>query len=147
MPAAPVPTSVDQFLAAPNLAVIASLDRGGSPHTAATWYDWEDGRVLLNMDHSRVRLDHLRRDPRVSITVIDRDDWYRHITLTGSVGEIYDDEGLADIDRLALRYTGQAYLTRDSPRVSAWIEVERWHGWDASGDRKVTDASWRVGAG
>lgn len=145
MPAAPVPPSVDRFLREPNLAVVASLRRGGAPHSAATWYDWEAGRVLLNMDHSRVRLGHLRHDPRASVTVIDRDDWYRHISLAGRVVEMYDDEGLADIDRLAYRYTGDAYKTRDSPRVSAWVAVERWHGWDASGERKVTDASWSDG--
>jgi PPOX class probable F420-dependent enzyme len=142
MPDAPVPPSVDEFLREPNFCVMATLRSDGAPHTATTWYDWEDGRLLLNMDHSRVRLGHLRRDPRASVTVLDREDWYRHITLCGTVTEMYDDEGLADIDRLALRYTGRSYLTRDSPRVSAWLDVETWHGWDASGNRKVTQASW-----
>ncbi|MEZ5122804.1 MAG: PPOX class F420-dependent oxidoreductase [Solirubrobacterales bacterium] len=142
MPNAPVPASVDRFLREPHIAVVATLDDEGCPHTAATWYDWEDGRLLLNMDHSRVRLGHLRRDPRVSVTVVDRQDPYRHITLSGRVEQLHDDDGLADIDRLALRYTGQPYLTRTSPRVSAWVTVESWHGWDASGARKVTDASW-----
>jgi hypothetical protein len=94
------------------------------------------------MDHTRVRLGHLRRDPHVSLTVVDRHDWYRHVTLAGAVAEMYDDEGLAEIDRLAYRYTGEAYKTRDSPRVSAWILVQSWHGWDASGERKVTNAAW-----
>jgi PPOX class probable F420-dependent enzyme len=142
VPAAPVPASVEAFLSEPNIAVVASLRSDGCPHTAASWYDWEDGRVLLNMDHSRVRLVHLRHDPRVAVTVIDREDWYRHISLSGTVEEMYDDEGLADIDRLARRYTGEDYKTRNSARVSAWIAIDRWHGWDASGERKVTQASW-----
>jgi PPOX class probable F420-dependent enzyme len=142
MPTTPVPESVEEFLREPHIAVVATLKADGTPHTAATWYDWEDGQLLLNMDHSRLRLTHLRRDPRVSVTVLDRDDWYRHITLSGRVVEIHDDVGLADIDRLAYRYIGEAYKTRDSARVSAWVAVERWHGWDASGERKVTDASW-----
>jgi PPOX class probable F420-dependent enzyme len=142
MPTGPVPASVEQFLQEPHIAVVATLRADGTPHTTATWYDWEDGRVLLNMDHTRVRLGHLRRDPRVSLTVIDRHDPYRHITLTGTVVEMYDDEGLRDIDRLAHRYTGEAYKTRGSPRVSAWIQVQAWHGWDASGTRKVTNAAW-----
>ena len=143
MPDIPVPESVEQFLREPHMAVVATLQADGSPHSAATWYDWEPGRVLLNMDHRRVRLMHLQRDPRVSVTVIDRDDWYRHITLSGRVVEMQNDHDLADIDRLAQRYTGEPYKTRDSARVTAWIEVERWHGWDASGERKVTNASWR----
>jgi hypothetical protein len=35
-----------------------------------------------------------------------------------------------DIDRLARRYTGNPFRRRDAQRVSAWIEVDRWHGWD-----------------
>jgi PPOX class probable F420-dependent enzyme len=141
MPAAPVPQDVSDFLAEPNIAVVATLNSKGAPHTAATWYDWEDGRVLLSMDNSRLRLRHLRNDPRVALTVIDTDDWYRHISLLGEVEEMHDDEGLADIDRLARRYTGADYETRDSPRVTAWVRIDRWHGWDAS-RTKVTDASW-----
>ncbi len=142
MPPAPVPPSVAEFLAEPNIAVMASLTGAGAPHTAATWYDWEDGRVMLSMDHSRLRLRYLQRDPRLALTVLDPDDWYRHISLLGEVEEMHDDKGLADIDRLARRYTGEDYLTRDSPRVTAWARIDSWHGWDASGANRVTDASW-----
>lgn len=141
MPAAPVPTDVAEFLAEPHIAVIASLNTKGAPHTVTTWYDWEDGRVMLSMDHSRLRLRHLQGDPRVALTVVDSEDFYRHISLLGEVEEMHDDEGLADIDRLARRYTGTGYQTRDSPRVTAWVRVDHWHGWDASRS-KTTDASW-----
>jgi PPOX class probable F420-dependent enzyme len=142
MPKGPVPPSIAEFLALPHFAVVATLRPDGSPHSVATWYDWEDGRILLNMDGSRARLGYLRADPRVAVTVIDRDDWYRHITLDAIADELHADEGLVDIDRLAYRYTGEAYKTRDSPRFSAWARVEGWHGWDASGARKVTNAAW-----
>jgi PPOX class probable F420-dependent enzyme len=100
----------------------------GSPHTTATWYLWENGRVLVNMDESRKRLEHLRRDSRVSLTVLD-ENWYSHVSLLGRVVSLEDDEGLADIDRLSRHYRGREYPTRDRGRVSAWIEVERWHSW------------------
>ena len=129
MPRVPVPPEVDAFLARPNPAVVATVAPGGTPHSAATWYDWENGRALLNMDASRARLGHLRADPRVSLTVLAEDDWYRHVTLVGRVGEIVEDEELRDIDRLALRYTGRRYGNRSSRRFSAWLEPERWHTW------------------
>jgi len=65
VPRLPVPPEVDEFLSRPNPAVVATLRPDGSPHTAATWYDWEDGRVLLNMAETRLRLGFLRRDPRM----------------------------------------------------------------------------------
>ena len=129
MPRVPVPDEVSEFLSRPNAAVVATLRPDGSPHTAATWYDWEDGRVLLNMDESRLRLQFLRRDPRASLTAIDLDNWYRHVSLIGRVVSIDDDVDLADIDRLALRYTGRPYRRRYRKRISARLEPERWHGW------------------
>jgi PPOX class probable F420-dependent enzyme len=130
MPKPPLPQELAEFLAHPNPSVIATLEASGKPHTAATWYLWDDGRVLVNMAAGRKRLDHLREDPRVSLTVIGDEDWYRHVTLRGRVAEIEDDEDLASIDRLARLYTGQAYSNRGQPRVDAWIEVDRWHAWD-----------------
>jgi hypothetical protein len=101
--------------------------------TVATWYDWEEGRLLVNMDESRSRLRWLRQNPKVSLTVFD-DDWYRHVSLYGLVVTIRGDDDLADIDRLALRYRGKAFASRTARRVSAWIEPLGWHGWDPSGE-------------
>ena len=131
MPRVPVPAEVEEFLLLPNPAVVATLRPDGSPHTAATWYDWQDGRVLLNMEDTRLRLRFMRRDPRVALTVVGtgEDGWYRHVSLLGRIVSISGDDSLADIDRLAVRYTGRPYRARDAKRVSAWLEPERWHAW------------------
>jgi PPOX class probable F420-dependent enzyme len=111
MPSVPVPPEVDAFLAQPHPAVVATVRPDGSPHTAATWYDWEDGRVLVNMEDTRLRLGHLRENPHVSLTVIEDGNWYHHVTLMGTVVSIEPDPDLHDIDRLALRYAGRlSYL-------------------------------------
>jgi PPOX class probable F420-dependent enzyme len=133
MPAVPVPEEVEEFLRIPHPAVVATIRPDGSPHSVATWYDWDDGRALLNMDASRLRLQLLRRDPRASLTVLDRDDWYRHVSLLGRVISIEDDTDLAGIDRLALRYTGKPFGRRQAARVNAWLEPDRWHGWSDAG--------------
>jgi PPOX class probable F420-dependent enzyme len=129
MPTSPLPTELEAFLAQPNPSVIATQDAAGAPHSAATWYLLEDGRVLVNMDATRKRLGHLRRDPRASLTVLDRNEWYRQVTLRGRAVEIADDVDLQGIDRLAHHYTGDAYARRQNPRVNAWIEIESWYGW------------------
>ena len=129
MPPPPVPPEIDAFLREAHPAVVATLRADGSPHSVATWYDWEDGLVLLNMDATRMRLEHLRRDPRLSLTVLDKDDWYSHVTLFGTAERLEDDPELADIDRLALRYTGKPFRNRESPRVSAWMRPDSWTQW------------------
>jgi PPOX class probable F420-dependent enzyme len=129
MPKPPLPDELQALLREPNPAVMASLKPDGSPLSVATWYLWEDGRVLVNLDHTRARLDHLRKDPRVSLTVLDTN-WYRHVSLQGRVAAIAPDEGLKDIDRISRHYRDQDYKLRDSARFSAWIDVHTWHAWN-----------------
>ena len=133
MPVPPLPYDVAALLARPNPAVMATVAADGRPVTVATWYLVEDdGRILLGLDAGRARLNHLRADPRVSLTALAEDDWYTHVSVQGRVVSLVDDEGLRDIDRLSRHYTGGDYPVRDRPRVSVHVEVERWHGWGAA---------------
>ena len=130
MSSTPLPDAVVELLRRPNPAVMATLAQDGRPVSVATWYLLEDdGRILLGLDKTRVRIRHIERDPRVSLTVLAGDDWYTHVSVQGRVVSIADDEGLRDIDRLAKHYTGSAYPNRTSPRVSCQVEIERWHAW------------------
>jgi len=132
VPPTPVPPDVDAFLARPNPAVVASIRRDGSPHSTATWYDWEDGRVLMSIDDERLRLRFMRRDPRVALTVLGVDDWYEQVTLLGPIVSMGPDPGLRDADRLSVRYTGEPWSIRHRPRTTVWVEPDRWHGWPFS---------------
>jgi PPOX class probable F420-dependent enzyme len=129
VPRAPIPAEVDELLRRPNPAVVATVRPDGSPHSVATWYLWDGERVLLNMDESRARLGFMRGEPRLSLTVLDAESWYRQVNLDGRVGELVADADLADIDRLARHYTGEPFRDRVSRRVSARVEIERWHAW------------------
>ena len=173
------------FLKRPNPAVIAFIRPDGFPMSVATWYDWEDGLILVNMHEGRSRLRWLRANPKASLTALgggapgagsarpdaprgdvppqqrgapgagsarpdaprgdvppQRDDWYRHVSLFGTVARFADDTALADIDRLCLRYTGKPFSNRRAKRVSAWIEPHGWHGWDDEG--VVASTSFRT---
>ena len=134
MPKPPLPDAAVAMLRKPNPAVITTLRRDGQPVATATWYLWDDGRVLVNMDEGRQRLAHMRNDPRVAIDVLDEDGWYTHLSITGHIDEMRDDPDLADIDRVAMQYTGKPYPQRDRGRISAWIAVDGWHGWGALQD-------------
>ncbi len=130
MPETPLPPRVVDLLRRANPAVMATLAADGRPVTVATWYLLEeDGRVLLGLDATRARLKHLRRDPRVSLTVLAADDWYTHVSLQGRVGPITEDVGLQEIDKLSIHYLGAPYSNRESPRVATRLDIERWHAW------------------
>ena len=130
----PLPEAAVTMLRKPNPAVITTLRPDGQPVATATWYLWDDGRVLVNMDEGRKRLEHMRRDPRVALDVLDESDWHTHLGIIGHVDQMGEDTGLSDIDRLARHYTGEPFARRGRRRISAWIAVDGWHGWGALKD-------------
>ena len=132
MPTPPLPDRIRELLGKPNPAVIATVRADGHPVTVPTWYLLDGERIFVNMDAGRKRLEHLRADPRVSLSVLDEAGWYTHVSILGRVTEMTDDPDLSGIDRLSRHYTGNAYPNRDDPRVNAWVDIERWHGWGAA---------------
>ena len=120
----PLPDAAVALLRKPNPAVITTLRPDGQPVATATWYLWDDGRTLVNMDEGRKRLEHLRHDPRVALDVLDESDWHTHLGITGHVDQVGEDTGLSDIDRLARHYAGTPFPRRDRRRISAWIAVD-----------------------
>jgi PPOX class probable F420-dependent enzyme len=133
LPKPPLPDAVRGLLEKANPAVICTLRADGQPVSVPTWYLLDGERLLVSMDRGRRRLDYLRRDPRVSVTVLDLPGWHTHVSIQGRVVDLYDDAHLEDIDRLARRYTGSPFATRDRGRVSAWVTIDRWHGWSGLG--------------
>jgi PPOX class probable F420-dependent enzyme len=129
MPKPPLSAEVVALLEGPNPAVITTLRPDGQPVSVATWYVMDGGRIQVNMDERRKRLDYLRGDPRVSMTVLDDSGWDTHVSVQGRVVEISADEGLVGIDRIASHYTGRPFGDREHGRVNAFIEVDRWHAW------------------
>lgn len=121
-----------QLLAQPNPCVMATLRADGSPVSVPTWYLLDGDRIHLNLDANRVRLQHLHRDPRIALSVLQSDDWYSHVSIQGKVVEITEDPELTGIDALSRHYTGEPYPVRDRARVDAWVEIERVHTWGAA---------------
>jgi PPOX class probable F420-dependent enzyme len=130
MPKTPLSDAARDLLAQPNPAVIAVVRPDGQPVSVATWYLLEDdGRILVNMDAQRRRNDYMRKEPRVSLTVLDGGGWWTHVSVQGSIVEWRDDPDLVDIDRLSTHYGHGPYANRERPRVSARIAIEHWHAW------------------
>lgn len=135
MPKAPLPDDVAELFRRPNPAVVAVLLPSGAPMSVATWYLLEDdGTVLLNMDAERARVSWMQEHPEVALTALKVGEWYTHVSIRGRVMRWEADEkaAMADIDRLARRYTGRQYRNRERARISCWVEISNWHGWGAA---------------
>jgi len=138
MPESPTVLSDAQrrFLSQPGFASVATLDEDGTPTQAVVWYRLEpDDRILVNSRAGRRWCENLRRDRRVSMSLIDGHDGYRWLGLAGRVDEVVDDveRARADIISLAHRYhpEGPAPTSiatfRRQPRISFLIRIDAVH--------------------
>ena len=115
-----------RFLKEGHLAIVATIRPDGTPQQTPTWIDAEEGRVLFNTAEGRAKPKNLRRDPRVSICVVDRQNPYRWLSITGSAD--LEHEGADEhIDVLAHRYTGrESYgVGPDEERIIVRVAPER----------------------
>jgi len=78
----------------------------GSPQTTPVWVDFEDGKVLVNTALGRQKDKNVRRDARVTVTLIDPDNPYRYLEVRGRVDEITTDGADKHIDKMAKKYLG-----------------------------------------
>ena len=96
-----------QKLSEPNFGYLATLMPDGSPHVSPMWVDVEDNRILLNTAEGRIKAANIRRDPRIALSIADRDDPYDKVDIRGRVLEIIPGEEAEEhIHALARKYRG-----------------------------------------
>lgn len=69
-----------------------------------------------------------------------------HVSVRGRVVEITDEEGLRDVDRLSQHHNGRDHPDRERPRVSARVEIDRWHSWGAAARTRWASSRCRPGS-
>ena len=110
---------------APNLAFLATVMEDGSPQVSPIWIAMEDGNITFNTALGRLKEKNMRRDPRVAISVADRDDIYDRVTIRGRVLEMIDGEAAErQIDDLARKYLGTDYPWRKPSENRLKVVVE-----------------------
>ena len=116
-----------EFLANPFVGTATTLREDGSPHNTVVWVDVEDDAVLFNTAEGRAKPKNLRRDPRVAITVVDPQNPFRWISVSGRA-ELTHEDADAQIDRLAKKYIDKDVYPWHNPeeqRVKVRISPEQ----------------------
>lgn len=93
------------FLQERRFAVLATINKDGTPQLTTMWYLLEGNTIVMNTKVGRTKERNMRRDPRISVCF---EDGYSYLTVSGTV-EMIDDPKIAqhDIYRLAVRYDGE----------------------------------------
>jgi PPOX class probable F420-dependent enzyme len=87
-------------------ASLGTLMPDGRPQVTPVWVDLEGDLVIFNSAKGRQKDRNVRRDPRVSLALIDPENPYRYLEIRGSVVEITEDGADDNIDKLAKKYLG-----------------------------------------
>ena len=104
-----------QLFAEPNFATVATLAADGSAQGSVVWVDFDGQNVVFNTCVGRAKERNIRRDPRVTIVVIDRGNPYCYVAVNGTA-DLSEDGAQDHIERLAHKYTGEAFGIRPGER-------------------------------
>ena len=126
---------IEQFLRSPNIAIMATVRPDGQPHAVPTWYDYQNGEIVLHMGLRSRRYRNLRRNDRVTLCMDTRTPPYKAVVIQGrAVIEVGTDDDCSR--RMALAYLGKEVGTRyadairGSRMVIARVKPERVISWD-----------------
>ena len=120
-----VPAELVDLVTGSTLGHVTVVTPRGALVTHIMWVDYEDGHVLTSSRVGSAKGKALRADPRIAISVVDRANPWRWVSVSGRVAEIRPDIGLAFIDKMSRRYTGRDYMMRDMEREIFVIDPER----------------------
>ncbi|HEY8173052.1 MAG TPA: PPOX class F420-dependent oxidoreductase [Dehalococcoidia bacterium] len=116
------------FLTAQSFGHIATLNKDGSPQVSPVWVDVDGDTVIVNSEEKRLKIQNVKRDPRVSLSIQDPANPYRYLEIRGKVTDIRKEGAFEHIDKMAKKYMGQdkyPYNQPDDVRVLLTIEPKR----------------------
>ncbi len=123
----PVPTELLPLLESTAVAFASTLGPRGEPQTTPLWFLWDDGALHLSLVDGRQKLRNLRRDPRLSVVVVDPADPTVYVELRGRVDALIEDPDLALERRIAEKYRGRHDDVEPpgTARFAARVEVDK----------------------
>jgi PPOX class probable F420-dependent enzyme len=127
-----------QLLDEPVTAVLAVTAGDGRPNLTPVWFGYEGDHVILNFAEHRRKTEWVRRDPRVTVLLMNPANAYHWVSIRATVDrEVHEDDPLdghlatETIDQAWTKYTGNPapYGLRDPSkeerRVMFACKVER----------------------
>ena len=123
--AAALPDDARELLEAPNIAHLTTLMPDGSPQVTPVWVDHDGRYVLVNTAEGRQKPRNVRRDPRVALSLTDRENPYVWAMIRGRAVELTHEGADDHIDRLAKKYLGEdRYPFRQPGEQRVIVKIE-----------------------
>lgn len=104
---AEVPAYYLDLFQKPAFASLATIMPSGQPQVTPVWCDWDGQHVIVNSASGRQKDRNMRRDPRVSLAILDPENPYRYLEIRGRVVDITQKGADQHIDKMAKKYLGK----------------------------------------
>lgn len=102
-----IPESYKGLLESTALANIATIGPNGEPQVSPVWFDWDGEHVLFSQTKTRQKLQNLKKDPRIALSIVDPKNPYRYLEIRGIVTRVDDDPNMDFINSMSKKYLGQ----------------------------------------
>jgi PPOX class probable F420-dependent enzyme len=106
-----------------NFAFLGTIMKDGRPQVSPIWIDIDDNNniILFNTAQGRIKHKNISRDPRVSLSLVDKNNPYSMVTIQGIVIEQTTIGADEHIDKLAKKYLNIDRYPSHSPSIKRVI--------------------------
>jgi PPOX class probable F420-dependent enzyme len=122
-----IPVQFHDLLSSKAIAFVGTIGKSGEPQVTPQWFHWDGEQVRISLVEGRQKLRNLRRDPRISVTIVDPARPTHYVELRGRVDGLVEDPEFALEKTIARKYAGEwsDVEPAGTPRYAAGIVVER----------------------
>lgn len=106
-----------------NFAFLGTIMKDGRPQVSPIWIDIDDNNniILFNTAQGRIKHKNISRDPRISLSLVDKNNPYSMVTIQGIVIEQTTIGADEHIDKLAKKYLNIDRYPSHSPSITRVI--------------------------
>src|SRR3954453_9582461 len=97
-----VPSAFKDLLAA-QFATLGTVAADGRPHLSEVWFLHDDGQIRISLHAERQKTKNIRRDPGVSLFILDLQNPMRYLEVRGDA-TMADDPDYEFADRVGAKY-------------------------------------------
>ena len=96
---------IEEFLQQPYISHLTVVDESNNPFPVPIWFKYEDGNLWLISNIKSKKIEHIRKNPNVSLSIANSSRPYQYVIFNG-IAEISDPADPNKIIQVCTKYDG-----------------------------------------
>ncbi len=96
------------------VASLATIGGDGFPQVTATWFLYDEGKIKISLNTSRLKTKNMLKRPKVSLFILDPENAYRYLEVRGTVTSEGDPDYVF-AKKVGAKYGGADLSVHDGP--------------------------------